>query len=144
MKSTAIPHGKYPVIARLFERINHISEDQLILLLKELLKEKFSAHLFKLIIDMSDEQQAALLRHLQKKDDAHNSNERRGYPRKACLIPLTYVVQDRQFDGYILDISAHGVFIETGNVFFSGAVVGNASAGGSRQCSCTDAASPTL
>ncbi len=120
MKAAGIPNGKYPVIARLFDCINHISEDQLILLLKELLKEKFSAHLFKLIVDMSDEQQAALLRHLQKKDDALNNNERRAYARKTCLIPLTYVVQDRQFDGYILDISDHGVFIETGNVFFSG------------------------
>ena len=72
MKATGMSQGKYPVIARLFERINHISEDQLILLLKELLKEKFSSHLFKLIVDMSDEQQAALLRHLQKKDDALN------------------------------------------------------------------------
>lgn len=120
MKATGMPTGKYPIIARLFDLINHISEDQLILILKELLKEKFSSQLFKLIIDMSDEQQAALLRHLQKKDHAIDNNERRGYSRKACLIPLTYVVQDRQFDGYILDISDHGVFIETGNVFFSG------------------------
>ncbi|MGD1969032.1 MAG: PilZ domain-containing protein [Desulfobacterales bacterium] len=120
MKATGMPHGKYPIIARLFDLINHISEDQLILILKELLKEKFSSQLFKLIIDMSDEQHAALLRHLQKKDHAIDNNERRGYSRKACLIPLTYVVQDRQFDGYILDISDHGVFIETGNVFFSG------------------------
>ncbi len=120
MKATGMPRGKYPVISRIFERINHISEDQLILILKELLKEKFSAHLFKLIIDMSDEQQATLLRHLQKKDDALSNTERRRYARTACLIPLTYVVQDRQFDGYILDISDHGVFIETGSTFFGG------------------------
>jgi Tfp pilus assembly protein PilZ len=120
MKATGRPYGKYPVIARLFDLINHISEDQLVLILKELLKEEFSSQLFKLIIDMSDEQQTALLKHLQKKDPAINNNERRRYSRKACLIPLTYVVQNRQYDGYILDISDHGVFIETGNFFFSG------------------------
>ncbi len=120
MTATDTTYGKYPVIARLFDLINQISEDQLILILKELLKEKFSSLLFKLIIDMSDEQQAALLKHLQKKDHAIGSTERRRYSRNACLIPLTYVVQERQYDGYILDISDHGVFIETGNFFFSG------------------------
>ncbi len=111
--------GKYPIIARLFELINHISEDQFILILKDLLKEQFSAQLFKLVIDMSDEHQAALLKHLQTKVDTIISEDRRRYTRKPCLIPLTYIVQGRQFDGYILDISDHGVFIETSNAFFS-------------------------
>jgi Tfp pilus assembly protein PilZ len=120
MKASDTTSGKYPVIARLFELINQISEDQFVLILKELLKEQFSAQMFKLVIDLSDEQQAALLKHLHKKVDAHHSKERRGHSRKSCLIPLTYVVQGRQFDGYILDISNHGVFIETSNAFFSG------------------------
>jgi hypothetical protein len=30
--------GKYPVIARLFELINHISEDRLLIILKEMIK----------------------------------------------------------------------------------------------------------
>ena len=120
MKVSDIAFGKYPVNARLFELINHISEDQLIMILKELLKDKFSAHIFKLVIDMSDEQQAALLKRLQKKVHKNSDLDRRKNSRKPCLIPLTYVVQGRQFDGYILDISNHGVFIETGNIFFSG------------------------
>ncbi|MGD2099054.1 MAG: PilZ domain-containing protein [Desulfobacterales bacterium] len=121
MTSLETPFSKYPVIARLFELINHISEDQFVIILKDLLGDKFSAHLFKLVIDLPDEQQSALLNHLQKKVDAHhNSSERRGHSRKPCLIPLTYRVSGRQFDGYILDINDHGVFIETGNAFFSG------------------------
>lgn len=120
MKASFTPFGKYPVIERLFELINHISEDQLIMILKELLKDKFSDYMFKLVIEMSDEQQTALLKKLQKKVHPNNSDDRRRYLRKACLIPLTYAVQGRQFDGYILDISDHGVFIETGNAFFSG------------------------
>ena len=88
--------------------------------MKDLLGDKFSAQLFKLVIDMSDEQQIALLNHLQKKVHAHNNSERRRGSRKACLIPLTYLVRGRQFAGYILDINDNGVFIETGNAFFSG------------------------
>lgn len=112
--------GNYSIIARLFQYINHISEDQFVIVLKDLLGDKFSAQLFKLVIDLSEEQQIALLNHLQKKVHAHNSGERRRHSRKPCLIPLTYLVRGRRFDGYILDINAHGVFIETGNAFFSG------------------------
>ena len=120
MKLLDTPLSKYPLIARLFELINHISEDQFVIILKDLLGDKFSAHLFKLVIDLADEQQIALLNHLQKRVNAPNSSERRRRARKTCLIPLTYLVRGRQFDGYILDINDHGVFIETGNAFFSG------------------------
>ncbi len=120
MKALDTSLGKYAIIARLFELINHISEDQFVIILKDLLGEKFSAQLFKLVIDLSEEQQRTLLNHLQKSVHAHNSGERRKHSRKPCLIPLTYLVRGRQFNGYILDINDHGVFIETGNAFFSG------------------------
>ena len=120
MKAVDTPLGKYAIIARLFELINHISEDQFVIVLKDLLGDKFSAQLFKLVIDLSEEQQTVLLNHLQKKVQARHTSERREHLRKPCLIPLTYRVQGRQFDGYILDINDHGVFIETGNAFFSG------------------------
>ena len=120
MKALDTPLGKYAIIARLFELINHISEDQFIIILKDLLGDKFSAQLFKLVIDLPEEQQMALLNHLQKKAHTHNSTERRRHPRKPCLVPLTYLVGGRQFDGYILDINDHGVFIETGDAFSSG------------------------
>jgi Tfp pilus assembly protein PilZ len=120
MKAVDTPLGTYAIISRLFELINHISEDQFVIVLKDLLGDKFSAQLFKLVIDLSEEQQTALLNHLQKKVHARQTSERRSHSRKPCLIPLTYRVRGRQFDGYILDINDHGVFIETGNAFFSG------------------------
>ena len=120
MKALDTPLGKYATIARLFELINHISEDQFVMILKDLLGDKFSAQLFKLVVDLSEEQQIALLNHLQKIVHTQHSSERRRHSRKPCLIPLTYLVRGRQFDGYILDINDHGVFIETGNAFFSG------------------------
>jgi Tfp pilus assembly protein PilZ len=120
MKAADTTIGKYAIIARLFELIDHISEDQFVIVLKDLLGDKFSAQLFKLVIDLPEEQQTALLNHLQKKVHARHNSERREHLRKPCLIPLTYLVQGRQFDGYILDINDHGVFIETDSAFFSG------------------------
>lgn len=111
--------GKYPVIARIFDLMNHISEDRLLIILKELLKEKFSDHIFKLVIDLPDEQQSVLLKQLEKSAHPANEDDRRENSRKACLMPVKYSVQDRRFKGYILDISLHGVFIETSDYFFS-------------------------
>ena len=110
--------GKYNVTARLFELMNTISEDRLLLILKVLLQDNFTTHIFKLVIDMTDEQQMLLLNALEKKTP--KSKDRRGQSRKPCLIPLDYKVNGRSFKGYILDISAFGVFIETSDYFFGG------------------------
>jgi Tfp pilus assembly protein PilZ len=120
MTTPNFPSGKYHVVARLFELMNTISEDQLVIFLKELLKDGFSTHIFKLVIDMPDGQQAALLKKLEESADHSSRTERRRCLRKPCLMPVDYSVLGRQFKGYILDISAHGVFIETTDYFFSG------------------------
>jgi Tfp pilus assembly protein PilZ len=114
------PAGKYSVIARLFELINTVSEDRLLLILKDLLQDDFTTHIFKLVLDMSDQQQALLLEALEKKAPKGENQDRRGHSRKSCLIPLDYKVNGRKFNGYILDVSAFGVFIETSEHFFSG------------------------
>jgi hypothetical protein len=112
--------GKYPVIARIFELINRISEDRVLIILKELLKEKFSDHIFKLVIDLPDEQQNILLRQLEKTAHPASKDDRRKYSRKTCLMPVNYSVGGRPFKGYILDVSVYGAFIETSDYFFSG------------------------
>jgi len=120
MTKTDTPSGKYPIVARLFELMNTISEDQLLLILKQLLKDKLSTHIFKLVIDMPDEQQAALLQKLEETARSIPGKDRRGHLRKACLMPVDYSVQGRQFKGYMLDISTKGAFIETNDYYFSG------------------------
>ena len=112
--------GKYPMIARIFDLINQISEDRVLIILKELLKDKFSDHIFKLVIDLPDEQQSVLLKQLEKSARPVSRDDRRRHSRKSCLMPVKYSVQNRRFKGYILDISAHGAFIETSDYFFSG------------------------
>ena len=120
MAVSSPPTGKYTVIARLFELMNTISEDRLLLILKDLLQDNFTTHIFKLVIDMTDEQQMLLLDALEKRAPKGESKDRRGHARKPCIIPLDYKVNRRSFKGYILDISAFGVFIETSDYFFSG------------------------
>jgi Tfp pilus assembly protein PilZ len=112
--------GKYPVIARIFDLMNHVSEDRVLIILKELLKDKFSDHIFKLVIDLPDEQQSVLLKQLENSAHPVSTDDRRTHSRKACLMPVKYSVQNRRFEGYILDISLHGVFVETSDYFFSG------------------------
>ena len=120
MAASKASTDRYNAIARLFELMKMVSEDQLLILLKDLLKDSFSNHIFKLVIDMTGEQQALLLECLEKRASTNNRNERRGHLRKPCLIPVDYKVKGRAFDGYILDISAFGVFIETSDYFFGG------------------------
>ncbi len=120
MTVLSLPSNKYNSIARLFELMNTISEDQLLLILKQLLKDQLSTHIFKLVVDLPDEQQTALLERLKKTVREIPRKDRREHPRKTCLMPVDYSVQGRQFRGYILDISAHGAFIETNGYFFSG------------------------
>ena len=57
MPAPSLPASKYDYIARLFDLINTISEEQLLIILKQLLKDKLSTHIFKLVIDLPDEQQ---------------------------------------------------------------------------------------
>lgn len=112
--------GKYPVIARMFDLINQISEDRVLIILKELLKEKFSDHIFKLVIDLTEEQQEVLLKQLERTAHPASKDDRRKSSRKPCLMPVNYSVGGRPFQGYILDISVYGAFIETSDYFFSG------------------------
>lgn len=120
MASSNPAAGKFSVTARLFGLMNNISEDQLIIILKELLKDNFTTHIFRLVIDMPTDQQMLLLEKLEQRGVKNVIRDRRGHSRKACLIPVDYTVQARTFRGYILDISAFGVFIETSDFFFSG------------------------
>jgi len=66
----------------------------------------FSA-LLKLILDMSEEQQSALLQHAQELFDKRKRN------RIPCLIPAYYNVHNKSHHSFILDINDSGAFIET-------------------------------
>ena len=109
--------NKYTTTARLFKLISNISEEQLLILLKELLKDRFTAHLLGLIIEMPDKQQLMLIKQLEEASVKSGNLDKRNHLRKPCLINVDYIVGNRKFKSFMLDISTFGVFIETKNPF---------------------------
>lgn len=115
--------GKYSVTARLFSLIGLLPKNQQMILLNQLAGDRVAEQLFKLIVDMSEEQQAHLLEQMGHPIEPElpettinlegNEPSMREDPRKSCLINANYRVQGNSFRSYILDISIGGVFIET-------------------------------
>ena len=77
-----------------------------------------------LIEYMSDDLQIKLLKYLENKLNIRVSKklkiEKREDSRRTCLISADYILGKKTFNGYILDISAFGVFIETSEPFPTG------------------------
>ena len=73
------------------------------------------SELIKLILDLNEEHQEALL----KKGQELLSKEKRA-PRKSCKIPVKYQTFDRVYSDRIMNISQSGVFIETRRPIFVG------------------------
>jgi Tfp pilus assembly protein PilZ len=109
--------NKYTTTARLFKLIGNISEEQLLVLLKDLLKDRFTAYLFRLIIEMPDDKQLILMKQLGEVSVQSGNLDKRNHLRKPCLISVDYKVGNRKFKSFMLDISTFGVFIETKTLF---------------------------
>jgi Tfp pilus assembly protein PilZ len=119
------PSDHKTVNLKLAETIKNLPEDQQLILLKQLLKGNLTATLFRLIGTMSDDRQSTLLKQLQELPlKSVNLEETeialRGHTRKSCMLNIDYTVEDRNFEGFMLDISPAGAFIETGEPFTAG------------------------
>lgn len=110
----------YSAVARLMALVSHLSESQLIGLLKQTIGDGFTHFLFKLALELSDDQQRTLLKKIEGMVLENGEIDKRGYPRKPCLVNVAYTVQNRNYRGFILDISGYGVFIETKDFFSIG------------------------
>ncbi|HHP7235507.1 MAG TPA: PilZ domain-containing protein [Desulfobacterales bacterium] len=104
---------RYSTIARLFALVSRTPQDQLMRLLKQLLGDQFTKKVFQMILELSDDQQRALLQRLEGLEMEDGRIDKREYVRKACLIGVTYTCNGKEYSSYILDIGAFGVFIET-------------------------------
>ena len=123
-------NGRYTVTTRLFGIIDDLPQEKQFILYKQLVKDNVSAELFKLIIDMSEDQKIQLLEQfgdvvyeddlLQTVNLDDDESFMRGNPRKICLIPAKCKVEDRSFKSYIIDISKVGAFIESNDQFPAG------------------------
>ena len=119
--------GKFGITERLFHLVSGMPIDRQLPLLKQLAGERVAVHLYKLIVDMTEEQQTLLLEQMGESPQVElpvntlsieeSDASMRENPRKPCLINAHYRVQDHNFKTYILDISIGGVFIETNAKF---------------------------
>ena len=66
------------------------------------------ARLWEIIVSMSQEQQATMLKHA----DELIKGDKRVYVRKSCHLRVDFATSDRTHKGYIKNISQLGVFIE--------------------------------
>jgi hypothetical protein len=117
----------FTVTARLFTTISNLSRDKKFTLYRQLVKDKIDAALFKLIIDMSEDEQAQLLLQLETISDEYEPMQTldldadesfmRENPRKICLIPVECAIEGRSFKSNIIDISRLGAFIESNGLF---------------------------
>jgi len=111
---------KNDVIVQLLNLMNNISNDQQLMLFKQLFKDSLANQLLKRIIDMNDSQRLILLKHLEEVVAKPRNGDKRKHPRKDCLINVHFRLQGPQYSSYILDINPYGAFIETNQSFSIG------------------------
>jgi hypothetical protein len=115
--------GEYKITERLFNFIDDLSTDMQFRLYQQLIADRVSVQLFKLIIDMSEEEKTQFLEKLREASfeeepiktidlDEHESFMREN-SRKDCLVGVKFKVGDTSYTGHIINISVHGVFIES-------------------------------
>ena len=103
----------HEVIARLYNLLNQLTEEQRLSLLKLLVREKMVDFIFKQVIDLSENQRLVLMKHLEQMTSKANNCDRRDCNRKDCLINAKINVANRISTCFILDISPYGAFIDT-------------------------------
>ena len=119
--------GEHNITERLFNFIDALSEDMQFNLYQQLIEDKVSIQLFKLIIDLSDEGKIQLLEKLDKMPfeavpvNTINLDENESFMRenlrKNCLVAVKCKVGDTSFASSITSISVDGVFIESNDRF---------------------------
>jgi Tfp pilus assembly protein PilZ len=120
-----IPSAGNTINPRLAEKIKDLPEEWQWILLQQLLKGNVKATLLGLISKMPDDEQLTLFERLQGQpidsvDPEETEIALRGHSRKSCMISTDYVVEGHNFEGFMLDISPTGAFIETGEAFTAG------------------------
>jgi len=120
-----LPSAGNTITPRLAEKIKALTEERQWNLLQQLLKGDLLTTLLGLISKMSDDEQSALLDRLHDQPiNSVNPEETeialRGHSRKSCMISTDYRVDGCNFEGFMLDISPTGAFIETSEAFSAG------------------------
>ncbi len=111
--SSDLKMNDYEVVARLYYLISNLSDKQKNDLFSQFLNGSMTNFLFKMAVDMSNEQRFVFMKHLEEMQPKAEQTDRRTNPRKDCLISVNFNIRGQKFSSYILDISSSGAFIET-------------------------------
>lgn len=114
--------GRFAVTAHLFRLVDELPRDKQLILLKQQVGERLPSHLFKMIIEMPEQQRQQLSEHLETATaeegpvtTLHLDDETapiRQIQRKPCHLRAICVVNERTFESVITDISTEGMFIQ--------------------------------
>ena len=117
------PLGRFGTTARLFSLVDQLPKDQQLVLLKQLLGERITQHLYKLVLEMPEERRQQLFEQLMESPPElaevttinldEDDSPMRQIQRKACRLHAVCVLDASTFDGTVTDISTVGMFIRT-------------------------------
>ena len=115
--------GRFGVTARLFHMVDEMPRDKQLILLKQLLGERITSHLCKLIVEMTDDQLQRLCEQLDELpfEDApvttinldEDGAPMRQISRASCQLKAICVADGHTFESVITDISTVGIFIKS-------------------------------
>ena len=118
--SSNLKMKEFEIVARLYYLLNTLSEKQKFDLFKQFLNGSTANFLFKMAIDMPQEQRFIFMKHLEEMQSEKETPDRRAQTRKDCLINVNFKIRGQKFSSYILDISRSGAFIENNESFPNG------------------------
>jgi len=99
---------KYEILSQIFELIDTIPKERLPELLNELASKNIKSILYKIVVDMNENEQLGLFSKLEELFLG-----KRLHARKECLLTTDYVFDDRAYRNFVKDISEGGVYVQT-------------------------------
>jgi len=105
---------RYDIVGRIYFLLDKLTEEQQLILLQQLLQDNTVDFIFKLIVDLSDNQRLVLMKQLEEITARAPDADKRKFDRKDCLINARISIANRISNCFILDISPYGAFVDTG------------------------------
>jgi hypothetical protein len=105
--------SRYDIIGKLYFLLDKLTEEQKLILLQQLLRDKTVDYIFKLIVDLSDNHRLVLMKQLEEITSRGPNADKRKYIRKDCLINARISIGNRISNCFILDISPYGTFADS-------------------------------
>ena len=104
---------RYEIISRIYFLLDKLKEEQKLILLQQLLRDNTVDFIFKLIVDLSNNQRLVLMKQLEEITIRAADADKRKFIRKDCLINARISMANRISNCFILDISPYGAFVDS-------------------------------